>query len=369
MTATAQPRSQPAGVGGRRGEPLQGRTAVEGSGAGLPTFFSSGLIAGPPNCHVQSGDPDVVVPGRHSDCIMDSRGGQRAEGPAAHPPRRLSFGEERGASPWPPPGSGLDFDRARTRDDRLAVGARSSRSRFFYTTAWRSVDGGRFGDQRDRVDGEQSLPAPRSSPARPSRPGINGEVTSRDSEAREAERLQPADLREQARRPLRIELGRCEGRNVVRPPRPRSRQTCGHKQQHHARSHAKPLAATHRPARERLLPDRRTRVEVRSNGRSGRLPIVGEVGSTSTITPCGRGPTAASTARRPIVTLRPCKAAHGDTGSNRSAPGEPPAPDRSAGYIPGALHLSGVELPGKLAGLAARRSRVQILPPLLGRGA
>lgn len=351
MTATAQPRSQPAGVGGRRGEPLQGRTAVEGSGVGLPTFFSSGLIDQVAGRHVHFGDPAVVVPGRTSDCTNGSNSYTPARA-------RWSLGG----------GVGADITRPAGVAGNSPV---SNGSRRFEPCAGQTEgqDGGRFGDQRDRVDGEQSLPAPRSSPARPSRPGINGEVTSRDSEAREAERLQPAGLREQARRPLRIELGRCEGRNVVRPPRPRSRQTCGHKQQHHARSHAKPLAATHRPARERLLPDRRTRVEVRSNGRSGRLPIVGEVGSTSTITPCGRGPTAASTARRPIVTLRPCKAAHGDTGSNRSAPGESPAPDRSAGYIPGALHLSGVELPGKLAGLAARRSRVQILPPLLGRGA
>lgn len=195
-------------------------------------------------------------------------------------------------------------------------------------------DGARLGGQREQqTGGERGRSNPvrfklYPSPARPSRPGINGEGN---------------------RRALRHSLSFGTG------------QTRGATAAVLARSTGKtPRSATYRPARTRLCPGAPPACRRADHGSSGRPPIVGEVGSTSTITPGRRGTTAAPPATRARATVlrsaarrkdphgsrvHEATAESGVLNPTRSAPGESPSTVRFVGVIPGALHLLGSEAP------------------------
>ena len=139
---------------------------------------------------------------------------------------------------------------------RLRAPHKSARA----TCDGRGIDGARLGEQRERMNGGQPPLVSPPSPARPSRPGINGEAN----------------------------------RNVMRRSSFGS-TICGYKQQHHAGPLAKPLAATHSPARS-LAPFAPPACRRVDQGSSGKPPIVGGAGYAPTITPGRRGTTAASPA-------------------------------------------------------------------------
>lgn len=252
-----------------RGADGRGGPTVSAGGAGLSVaraaariFFRRGVIVRP-----GSGHSPVELVGMADLGVSPRRARVASPGPAG---RGFDLHGPAGCS-----GAAGDSERAK-------AGPYTRRG-----AAGLSQHGAAFGQQRDRGEcggsPQRSRPDLSGEPA--TRPASDHGETSRESEAREAERLQLTGPGNRPRRPRRTGLERCEGRNAMRRragraglPVPRTcDSTRGYKQQHRASRLAKPLACT------------------------------------------------------------------------RSAPGESPASVRFAGAIPGALHLrfSRVEEPGR----------------------